>query len=125
MNMTQHANNNIHKSQTGDETALKRQISFMNIHQPSSFLPFTGVDQPFMMHRPVFSRVSPLIPEKLNDMGQQHLQTALNNVGNTSQIMSSMNYKTKAKLVYDSTYLQNIEMAEQDCRLYVPLVFRK
>ncbi len=39
--------------------------------------------------------------------------------------MPSMNHKVKAKLVYDSTYLQNIEMAEQDCRLYVPLVFRK
>ena len=39
--------------------------------------------------------------------------------------MPTMNYRTKAKLVYDSTYLQNIEMAEQDCRLYVPLVFRK
>lgn len=27
--------------------------------------------------------------------------------------------------MYDCTYLQNIEMHEQDCRLHVPLVFRK
>ena len=69
VNITQNANNNIHKNQAGDEAALKRQISFMNIHQPASFLPFSGVDQPFMMHRPVFSRASPAVPEKLNDMG--------------------------------------------------------
>ena len=70
-NVTQNAaaTHAVHKSQACDEVALKRQLSFMNIHQPASFLPFTGVDQPFMMHRPVFSRVSPLVPEKLNDMG--------------------------------------------------------
>lgn len=83
----------------------------MNIHQPQTFLPFTGVDQPFMMHRPQFSRISPLVPEKLNDMGQQSMQAAMNIAA--SQAIGQLQFKSvKGKPVYDSTYLQGMDMTD-------------
>lgn len=67
----------------------------------------------------------PLVPEKLNDVAHQNLQAALHSAAGNPSRDIAINSKAKAKQVYDCSYLQNIEMSEQDCRLYVPLVFRK
>lgn len=58
-------------------------------------------------------------------MTSQNVTNALNSVNN-SAVLNNLSFKSaKGKLVYDSTYLQNIEMGEQDCRMLVPQVFRK
>ena len=57
------------------------------------FLPFTGVDQAFLINRPIFTRQMSFINEKLNDMA--------NPLFNPTDFSFVFETK-KSRLVYDS-----------------------
>ena len=63
------------------------------------FLPFTGVDQAYLIHRPLFTRQIELQKEKLNDFQTNKFGSVLPK--------SAYFDKQKVKLVYDCTHSFN------------------
>lgn len=85
------------------------------------FLPFTGVDQAFLINRPFHTRQCMEIKEKLNELTHKMISTTVNNL-NAKTILFDRN---RQRLVYDNTFSQNQPMEDRDCRLYVPPMIRK
>lgn len=83
----------------------------------SNFLPYTGVDQAFMIKRPRLTRNCEHSKEKLNDM--QINKYAL------GPPKSSYFDKSKIRLVYDCSYSMNQPLDDNDIRLVVPPIVRK
>lgn len=81
------------------------------------FLPFTGVDQAYLIHRPLFTRQIEHQKEKLNDFQTNKFGSVLPK--------SAYFDKQKVKLVYDCTHSFNQPMEERDCKLFVPPLIRK
>lgn len=108
MNMSQ----NCEKNQTINLENLKNKTGV--------FLPYTGVDQAFLIRGPKFVRRCTEIKEKLNVIG-----IGAGRFINSYVQRSTPWEKNKHKLVYDCSYSHNQPVTEKDARLYVPSSIRK
>lgn len=103
-------------SQSGDKQTSVNYEQFKN--RTGIFLPFTGVEQAFLLRRPQHVRQCTEAHEKLNSLG----------IGRFASQFSKpypLWDKQKHRLVYDCTCAHNQPMTDKDVRLYVPPGVRK